>query len=574
MTKPDLVLLHAPSNHDFRKRAVMHGPISDVIPSTPLFEMYPIGFVSIAGYLEQHGLQARIVNIANRMLQDPDFDVEDFIGRLPAVAFGIDLHWLPHAQGSLRLAELVKQQHPQTPVIMGGLSATYFHQQLIDYPQVDYVVRGDSTEAPVLELVKRIKAGASVEDIPNLTWKDGAGAHYNPLSHVPSQLSDVPLDYGYPIRSVVKYRDLASVLPFKGWLDYPITAALTCRGCSHECITCGGSRYAYRNTCNRGAPAYRDPKLVARDIQSIQRFLKGPVFVIGDIRQAGEDYADQVLQAMKAKRVRGPIVLELFNPAPATFFQKVKKAIPDFSFEMSPESHDETVRHAFGKGYNNRDLEETIKAALESGCRKFDLFFMIGLPRQTSRSVMDTAAYCRTLLKEFKGKGRLQPMISPLAPFVDPGSRVFEDPDKYGYRLRLHTLEEHRQALLSPSWKYMLNYETEWLSRAQIVETTYEAGIAFNSMKRDFGLISPQAATAVETRARQAVELMETIDRIVAQQNPELEEREMARLKELMEQLTSTTCLKKELEWPAVPFFRNLPRMLWAFCTGRASGAL
>jgi hypothetical protein len=67
---------------------------------------------------------------------------------------------------------------------------------------------------------------------------------------------------------------------------------------------------------------------------------------------------------------------------------------------------------------------------------------------------------------------------------------------------------------------------------------------------------------------------METIDRIVAQQNPELEEREMARLKELMEQLTSTTCLKKELEWPAVPFFRNLPRMLWAFCTGRASGAL
>jgi len=129
MTKPDLVLLHAPSNYDFRERAIMYGPISDVIPSTPLFEMYPIGFVSIAAYLEKNGVATRIVNIANRMLTEPRFDVERFLSKLSPLAFGIDLHWLPHAHGSLELAQVIKQLHPSTPIVFGGFSASYFRRR-------------------------------------------------------------------------------------------------------------------------------------------------------------------------------------------------------------------------------------------------------------------------------------------------------------------------------------------------------------------------------------------------------------------------------------------------------------
>jgi len=200
MTRPELVLLHAPSNYDFRGRSIVYGPISDVIPSTPVFEMYPIGFISIAGYLEKHRIPTRIVNIANRMLREPRFDVERFLSRLHPLAFGIDLHWLPHAQGGLELARIVKRLHPSIPVIFGGFSATYFHQELIQYPQVDFVVRGDSTEEPVLQLMQRIKHGAAVEDVPNLSWKDGSGvAHHNALSWVPSSLDDIPLDYNYPV---------------------------------------------------------------------------------------------------------------------------------------------------------------------------------------------------------------------------------------------------------------------------------------------------------------------------------------------------------------------------------------
>ncbi|HZL04389.1 MAG TPA: cobalamin-dependent protein, partial [Coriobacteriia bacterium] len=145
MSKADLVLLHAPSVYDFRERSIMFGPVSDLVPSSPIFEMYPLGFTTMAEYMERHGLMVRIVNLALLMLTKPRFDVEKAIREMDPVAFGIDLHWLPHAHGSIEIARLCKTHHPTTPVVFGGLSASFFHEELAAYECVDYVVRGDST---------------------------------------------------------------------------------------------------------------------------------------------------------------------------------------------------------------------------------------------------------------------------------------------------------------------------------------------------------------------------------------------------------------------------------------------
>ena len=74
--KPDLILLHAPSVYDFRKKSIMFGPMSDLVPSTPIFEMYPIGFLTMANYLTRRGFSVRIINLAYRMYNEPDFDAE------------------------------------------------------------------------------------------------------------------------------------------------------------------------------------------------------------------------------------------------------------------------------------------------------------------------------------------------------------------------------------------------------------------------------------------------------------------------------------------------------------------
>ncbi|MFQ6053803.1 MAG: cobalamin-dependent protein, partial [Candidatus Bathyarchaeia archaeon] len=229
MPELDLILLHAPSVYDFRERPTMFGPISDVIPSTPVFEMYPLGFVSMVGYLERHGYHARIINLAVKMLRNPSLDVERLIAQLDPAAFGLDLHWLAHAAGSLDVAKMVKRPHPDTPVVLGGMSATYFHRELAEhFRQVDYILRGDSTEKPLLELMECIEAGRQPEKVENLTWRSPDGRkRVNPLTYVPEDLDDLSLDYGEVVKLVLRHRDLESALPFEIFMDYPFTALFT-----------------------------------------------------------------------------------------------------------------------------------------------------------------------------------------------------------------------------------------------------------------------------------------------------------------------------------------------------------
>ncbi|MBI2906377.1 MAG: TIGR04190 family B12-binding domain/radical SAM domain protein [Chloroflexi bacterium] len=580
MPRSDLILIHAPSVYDFRQKTILYGPISDLIPSTPVFEMYPIGFTSIAEYLGRFDYHVRIVNLAVRMLNDPSFDADRQIMKLKAPVFGVDLHWLPHAHGAIEVARLIKRHHPESAVVMGGISSSYFYSELIQYPEVDYVLRGDSTEEPLRQLMDCVTKGGDLAFVPNLVWKDAQGAiQENPLSYIPYSLDDVMSHhYEHTIRSVIRYADLANYIPFKRWMSYPISAIFTCRGCTKDCVFCGGSKFAFRRLSHRTAPAYRSPEVVARDVTQMARLSRGPMFILGDIRQAGEDYADRLLHVLKSQKPGNQFILELFSPASREFLRQVGEACPGFNLEISMESHDPTVREATGKHYTNGALEETVRYALEAGCKRVDVFFMIGLPKQTFGSIMGTIDYCGQLMERWRShkpargtdEGKVFPFISPLAPFVDPGSLAFEQPDLHGYRIRFRSLEEHRQALLSPSWKYMLNYETNWLSRDEIVASSYEAGLRLNRLKARYGLISEATAQATESRASAAIRVIERIDKLVAQGDETYRDEELRRLKIEVDELSmSTVCEKRELELPVGLLKLNPLRAAWALLSGR-----
>lgn len=518
MPESDLILLHAPSVYDFRRKTILYGPVSDLIPSTPVFELYPIGLTSIAEYLERAGFRVRIVNLAVRMMNRRKFDAGAMIKRLKAPVFGIDLHWMVHSHGAIEVAKLVKKHHPASRVIFGGLSSSYYYRELMERPEIDFVLRGDSTEEPFRQLMDCLEKEKSLESVPNLVWRDDRGdVRENAFSHVPDDLNNVLVDY-YPnmIRSVFRYRDLASVIPFKSWLRYPITAVLTCRGCTQNCIICGGSAATFRNFYNRKAAVFRSPKSVVRDVKQIERFSKGPIFILGDFDQSGESYAYDLINRLGEAGVKNRIILELFNPVPGNLLRRMGEACPGFCLEMSPESHDPEIRKILGRNYSDADFERTIADALAAGCSRMDIFFMTGLPRQTPQSVMDTVDYCGYLMEKFNGDKRLFLFIAPISPFLDPGSIAFEHPEKFGYRVLFRSLEEHRQALLSPSWKYSLNYETDWMTRDQIAETAYESILRLNQLKLKHRVITQKMAEIGERRLVAGREMMLRIDDLMA----------------------------------------------------------
>jgi len=553
--KTDLILLHAPSVYDFRKKSIMFGPVSDLVPSTPIFEMYPIGFLTMTNYLAKRGLNVRIINIAYRMFHDPDFDVEEFIRNLKTKAFGIDLHWLPHCQGSTEIAKIVKKYHPDRPVIFGGFTSSYFYKELIEFESIDYIIRGDSAEEPLYRLVSLIKETGSNEDklklIPNLVWKAGGQIHANEIKCISQDLQDIDFDYRIMFKEVLKYRDIRSVVPFCDWFKYPITTIPVVRGCNNNCSNCGGSKYAFEIFGQRTAPAFRDPKRLVEEIRTIRKYINSPVFLLGDLNSNGKDYCLEFFKYAKNLDKDLQIFFEFFTPPQEWFFDEASKIFSKVCYEISPDSHDEEIRKIMGKSFTNEDMIKSIEYALSSGAARFDLYFMTGLPHQDRKSILETVDFCSKVYERLGWDSRFAPFISPMAPFLDPGSRAFENPEKFGYKLLFTTLKEHIEAITMPSWKYILNYESRYITKDDLVYATYEAALGLNRLKAKSGSISEKVMQDNKSRTDRAIQIMKRIDEIMKIEDNDLREKKLGELgKETYKYSLSTVCEKKELEFP------------------------
>src|SRR3984957_5393687 len=572
--EPDLLLLHAPSVYDFRKHAILYGPVSDLIPSSTVFEMYPLGFSTIASYLHDRGMQVRIVNLALRMMNSRRFDVPRFLARQKPKAVGIDLHWLPHAHGALEVARIVKEIFPDVPVIMGGLSSSYFHRELIGYSQVDFVLRGDSTEPPLHELLVALQSGGPVDRIPNLTWKDTGGVHVNPLTFIPNTLDYVDLRPDLMVEMVMRYRDLESTLPFNGWWNNPITTVFTVKGCAFECVTCGSSATTCLHLTKRQKPVYRSPASLVANMQDIARLTHAPILLVGDVLMAGAEHAAAVLERLCVADLPNNIVFEFFALPPASFLREIDRSVRNWSMEFSPESHEQLVRDAQDgeSGYTTQDMENIIKEAVALRCSRIDIFFMIGLPAQTTASVRDTVEYCGRLFE--LGDKRLSCFISPMGPFIDPGSRGFEEPERFGYRLFARTLEEHRRLLIQPTWEYILNYETRWMTRRDLVDATYDAAERLNELKVQYGRLSKRRGRGVADGIAAARALRSRLDAGMAK--GDAGSAAEALKGEISRYSISTVCDKRELFWPRRVFNFNIAeimRILGRYVSGRSRPA-
>ena len=357
------------------------------------FEVEPIGFTSLHNYLRKKGFEVQEENLALRMLLEQGFDVEAHIKSTSPKLFGIDLHWLVHAYGSLEIAKVCKKYHPETPVVFGGLTASRFHRELIEvFPQVDYVVRGDG-ERPLLELLEHLSGRRSVREVANLCWREDGVYKENPLQFVIEDLT--VLDYTSSL-----YDEVAdpTVDPYK-----KISRAIVplVRGCAFNCATCGGSSHAYSNLCGRQGVSIRSPKAVVDDLLQIQRKCRlregEHVFLVGDPRLGGERYWRELFRSIQ--HIDLPIKIELFYPASTEFLETALRSMPRSIFQISPDSADEILRRGQGRTYTNTALQKTVEDCIGLG-GSVEVFFMLGLPYETRQTAMATLDFLEAMVQE------------------------------------------------------------------------------------------------------------------------------------------------------------------------------
>jgi hypothetical protein len=124
---------------------------------------------------------------------------------------------------------------------------------------------------------------------------------------------------------------------------------------------------------------------------------------------------------------------------------------------------------------------------------------------------MRIPAYCEHLLQRFGAERRLRPFVAPLGPFLDPGSRAFEQPE-FGYHLFCRTLADHQRAFLGETWQHILSYETDTMDRDSIARATYDVAERLNELKRRYELIDDRTFKGVAARIAVARTLLEHPD--------------------------------------------------------------
>jgi clorobiocin biosynthesis protein CloN6 len=510
--KADLILLHAPAIYDFRGRddiALGWYATQESSNVTPIFEMYPLGFLYLKNYLTQAGLKVEIVNVASLMLRHPKLDIEKLLEYLESPIIGIDLHWLPHCHGSIEVAGLIKKVLPETLVLFGGIISTYYSKELMQYPQVDVVVRGYDTLEPVRMLVSALKDGDrdDFSQIPNLIYKNKGIVCDNGFTHTPSTLNDVAIDW-------------SQLFPEKcNLLNMPNLMVLPNTGCDNNCGWCSGAKYSYKRIMNASKKTvfHRKPAQITKEIATFPE-LEVPLSVY--TLQAYSESDTQIVSYLESIGMNGrvkSVSMEQFRLPKPKLMEEMVRVTPntDILINLSPQTHDSEISRLISgqSTYTMGEMERWLQEAFNIGIKGVYVWYTIGMPKQTYASVMETVEYTARLMEKFPDQ-QVIPSIFGMIPFLDPGCRFFDEPEQNGYKVFFKDLQSHRDAMVQPLWINSMNYETKWLPRHKFLPCMYEASRKMANYKASFGRMTEKNNKLINLRMDRIQEIMDTIEKV------------------------------------------------------------
>ena len=105
--------------------------------------------------LRAKGWQVQGLNFPLEIMLNTGFNLDQWLAVIesPRLVM-IDLHWYEHSFGAIDIARHVRRILPEAKIVIGGLTATYFAEEILQtHREIDYVIRGDG-EIPLLKLVE------------------------------------------------------------------------------------------------------------------------------------------------------------------------------------------------------------------------------------------------------------------------------------------------------------------------------------------------------------------------------------------------------------------------------------
>jgi hypothetical protein len=207
------------------------------------------GILYLAGFLRRNGVEAYV-----RLYDDDATEARvrrsltAYLTRVRPKVVGLSLKWFNHLSRGLLIAREIRKIDPDVRIVVGGNSASYYWRELSRLDCIDDLVLGDG-EVPLLELCR------GARDVPNRVTRARRAA---PLSYVQSVASE-EVFYSHFDELFLSGLDRAS---FSGWVQPG-------KGCSENCVYCGGTRGMERAAFGRPTSFLRPVASVRKDHQEI-----------------------------------------------------------------------------------------------------------------------------------------------------------------------------------------------------------------------------------------------------------------------------------------------------------------
>ena len=407
-------------------RGPAYGPLAEFAAIEP-----PVWAGLLATFLLKHGFGVEILDAHALDLSAGQIGetVATLRPRLAvAVAYGhqpsASTQTMPAARQAL---QAIREHAPWTPTaILGGHPSALPERTLREEP-VDYVVEGEGPYT-LAALLLALRAGASVEQVPGLWWKDAEGSRYRnapaPLvQHLDQEMPAPP----WSALPMGQYRAHNWHAFSNGSLRQPFAATYTSLGCPYACAFCciqapfkaGESALGFGSEVN----TYRmwSPAVVADQIEMLVRdFGVVNLKFVDEMHVLNRRHVERLCDEILARGLGDHLNIWCYSRIDTVkwpdLLDKMRQAGYRW-FVLGIEASDSTVRDGQDKSFTDDQILKTVATIQAAGIHVMGNY-ILGLPGDTLDSMqrtLDLALALRTEWANFYGA------------MAYPGSQLYRD---------------------------------------------------------------------------------------------------------------------------------------------------
>jgi len=354
----------------------------------------PLGIETLAPIIREHGHDVHLFDTCHPEMKEDNIvlalteDKPDII----ALSF-LSTTSYPAAQ---HMAQKLKQESPNTPIIFGGVFATMNAKNILaDCPYVDFIGVGEGEEL-LPDFLENLN---EPENLAGLVWRSGDEIVKNEDRPLVSDLDKFP----YPDRTTLPI-DYIESMP----LDVPAVLSLdrfctiqTSRGCPYKCIYCDIP------ALSAGKWRYRSPEHVLGEMQQLNDRGYRSIYFTDDHFLLHQKRIEEICQGIIDRKFEfnwgceGRVDSKAVDQLPL-----MAKANCNF-LAFGVESGSQKVLDRLKKNQSLDQINNAVSEAKRHGIGTTHGFFMVGSPGETVEDIIESFRFAAKLKLDTFGFNRL-----------------------------------------------------------------------------------------------------------------------------------------------------------------------